>query len=90
MQSHVINSSANFLATKTIAQRIQSHLLPETFISSERFSVETEGIVDNLKARMTIFLKTTLAVTFVIFLFNILALEAKIAEKVSELLRKKH
>jgi len=90
LQSHVINSSANFLATKTIAQRIQSHLLSETFISSERFSVETERIFDNLKARMTIFLKTTLAVTLVIVLVNIWVLEAKIAENVSELLCQKY
>jgi len=35
---------------------------------------------------MTHFLKTTLAVTFVVFLISFWALEAKIAEKVSELL----
>lgn len=85
--AHVINSSAHFLATKTIAQR--SHLLLKTFISSECFSVETERIADNLKAKKTSFLKTTLAVTLVIFLVNIWVLKAKIAEKVSDLLCKK-
>lgn len=35
---------------------------------------------------MTHFLKTTLAVTFVVFFISAWALEAKIAEKVSELL----
>jgi len=37
---------------------------------------------------MTHFLKTTLAVTLVVFLVSIWALEAKIAEEVSELLYK--
>jgi len=55
-------------------------------IISELFSVEKQRIVDNLKARMPHFLKTTLTVTFVIFLISIWALEAKIAGKVSKLL----